>query len=48
MPDSVEPIIRFEGVQKSFGDKEVYQNLNLEIFPGETLTIIGGSGVGRA
>jgi phospholipid/cholesterol/gamma-HCH transport system ATP-binding protein len=48
MPESTEPIIRFEGVKKSFGDKEVYQNLNLEIYPGETLTIIGGSGVGKS
>jgi phospholipid/cholesterol/gamma-HCH transport system ATP-binding protein len=48
MPDTTEAIIRFSGVHKAFADNEVYQDLNLEIFPGETLTIIGGSGVGKS
>lgn len=43
-----EPIIRFQGVRKSFGPKVVYEDLSLEVQPGETLTIIGGSGVGKS
>lgn len=43
-----EPIIRFQGVRKSFGHKVVYEDLSLEVQPGETLTIIGGSGVGKS
>ena len=43
-----EPIIRFEGVRKAFGPNLVYDGLDLEVFPGETLTVIGGSGVGKS
>jgi phospholipid/cholesterol/gamma-HCH transport system ATP-binding protein len=43
-----EPIIRFSGVTKAFGDNSVYEGLDLEVYRGETLTIIGGSGVGKS
>ena len=43
-----EPIIRFVDVQKSFGSKVIYTGLDLEVFRGETLTVIGGSGVGKS
>jgi phospholipid/cholesterol/gamma-HCH transport system ATP-binding protein len=35
-------------VRKAFGPKVIYRGLNLEVFPGETLTVIGGSGVGKS
>lgn len=43
-----EPIIVFQDVRKAFGDKVVYRSLNLDVYPGETLTIMGGSGVGKS
>lgn len=43
-----EPIISFRGVSKAFGEKVIYRDLNLDVYPGETLTIIGGSGVGKS
>jgi phospholipid/cholesterol/gamma-HCH transport system ATP-binding protein len=43
-----EPIITFRDVHKAFGPQSIYQGLNLNVFPGETLTIIGGSGVGKS
>jgi phospholipid/cholesterol/gamma-HCH transport system ATP-binding protein len=43
-----EPLIRFQDVRKAFGPKVIYRGLNLEVFPGETLTVIGGSGVGKS
>jgi phospholipid/cholesterol/gamma-HCH transport system ATP-binding protein len=43
-----EPIIRFTNVSKAFGPKVIYRNLELDVFPGETLTIMGGSGVGKS
>lgn len=43
-----EPIIRFKGVRKAFGAKVIFRRLDLDVFPGETLTIMGGSGVGKS
>jgi phospholipid/cholesterol/gamma-HCH transport system ATP-binding protein len=43
-----EPIIQFKKVKKAFGPKVIYDGLDLEIRAGESLTIIGGSGVGKS
>jgi phospholipid/cholesterol/gamma-HCH transport system ATP-binding protein len=43
-----DPIIQFRGVKKAFGEKVIYRGLNLDIYPGETITILGGSGVGKS
>jgi phospholipid/cholesterol/gamma-HCH transport system ATP-binding protein len=43
-----EPLIRFSHVRKAFGPKVIYRDLNLEVYPGETLTVMGGSGVGKS
>jgi phospholipid/cholesterol/gamma-HCH transport system ATP-binding protein len=43
-----EPIIRFRGVRKAFGPKVIYDGLDLDVQAGESLTIIGGSGVGKS
>ncbi|NFH89469.1 ABC transporter ATP-binding protein [Clostridium botulinum] len=40
-------IIEFEGIYKSYGNKEILKNLNLCIDKGEFLTIIGSSGCGK-
>ena len=42
------PLIRYEGLFKAFGSKRIYENLNLQVNKGETLTIIGGSGTGKS
>jgi phospholipid/cholesterol/gamma-HCH transport system ATP-binding protein len=43
-----EPLITFRSVQKAFGPKVIYRNLNLQIQRGVVFTILGGSGVGKS
>ena len=43
-----EPIIKFRRVRKRFGPKIIYRNLSLDVFKGETLVVMGGSGVGKS
>jgi len=43
-----ESIIEFMGIQKAFGDNVIYKDLTMDVRKGETLTIIGGSGVGKS
>jgi phospholipid/cholesterol/gamma-HCH transport system ATP-binding protein len=43
-----QPLIQYRGLSKAFGTKRVFQDLNLEVYRGETLTIIGGSGSGKS
>jgi phospholipid/cholesterol/gamma-HCH transport system ATP-binding protein len=46
--DVANSLIRFEGLWKAFGKKSIFEDLNLEIRRGETLTVIGGSGTGKS
>jgi phospholipid/cholesterol/gamma-HCH transport system ATP-binding protein len=41
------PLISFRGIYKSFEDKPVLQGVDLDIFPGETVMILGRSGSGK-
>ena len=41
------PIIRLKNVEKDFGDTRVVKELNLDIAPGEFLTLLGPSGCGK-
>jgi phospholipid/cholesterol/gamma-HCH transport system ATP-binding protein len=42
------PYIAFENVCKSFGSFVVLQNVSFYVYPGETLCILGRSGVGKS
>ena len=42
-----EPIIRFEGVSKSYGEQPVLKDFSLDVLHGEFLTVIGRSGCGK-
>jgi phospholipid/cholesterol/gamma-HCH transport system ATP-binding protein len=42
------PLVELQGVRKRFGDKVVYQSLDLQVRKGETLTVLGPSGVGKS
>lgn len=41
-------ILKFRNVDKAFGQNVIYQGLNLDVYRGEVLTVIGGSGMGKS
>ncbi len=42
------PIISVIGLKKSFGEKHVLRDIDLDIYPGESLVILGASGAGKS
>jgi phospholipid/cholesterol/gamma-HCH transport system ATP-binding protein len=42
------PKIRIRGLKKSFGEKIVLDGLDLDLFAGDSLVVIGGSGSGKS
>ena len=42
------PVIRVVGLTKRFGGRTVLEGVDLEIYPGETMIIMGGSGTGKS
>ncbi len=42
------PYIEFKDVSKAFGEHSVLDHVNFEVWPGETLCILGRSGVGKS
>lgn len=42
------PKIRLRGVKKRFGEKVVLDGVDLDVAPGESVIIIGGSGTGKS
>ena len=47
-PEKVGPFIAFEHVSKSFGSLRVLDDVSFFVLPGETLCILGRSGVGKS
>lgn len=43
-----QPIIRVRGVRNQFGTHVVHDGLDLDIYPGEIVGIVGGSGTGKS
>ncbi|MGC2639398.1 MAG: ATP-binding cassette domain-containing protein [Acidobacteriaceae bacterium] len=43
-----QPYIAFENVSKSFGSLDVLKDISFHVMPGETLCILGRSGVGKS
>lgn len=45
---SVDRVLKIEKLSKSYDGKKIFQNLNLEIFRGERVGLIGKNGVGKS
>jgi polar amino acid transport system ATP-binding protein len=43
-----EPMVRAEGVRKSFGRNEVLKGIDLQVQPGEVMCVVGPSGSGKS
>lgn len=43
-----EPILKLDGITKSFGENHVLKGVNIDVAPGQSLVIIGGSGSGKS
>jgi phospholipid/cholesterol/gamma-HCH transport system ATP-binding protein len=41
-------LLKLEGVTKSFGNKEVLRGVDIDVAPGQSLVVIGGSGSGKS
>src|SRR6185295_8781730 len=47
-PSTTRPYIEFQHVSKAFGDNRVLDDVSFWVLPGETLCILGRSGVGKS
>lgn len=47
-PPDVEPIVRLENLEKFFGSNHVLRGCDLEVYPRETICLIGRSGSGKS
>ena len=43
-----DPVISIKGLYKSFGDLNVLKDINLEVFKGENMAVLGRSGSGKS
>ncbi len=48
MPEKDEPLIEVRDLYKNFQGKQVHSGVNLKIYKGEILTLMGGSGSGKS
>lgn len=47
MPQFTEPIIRLDKACIKFGDQTIHRDISLTVYPGESITILGPSGIGK-
>ena len=48
MSDAPEPVISVRGLRNAFGEQVVHEDLDLDVYPGEILGVVGGSGTGKS
>jgi D-xylose transport system ATP-binding protein len=45
---SVEPLVQFRGITKTFGGVHAVENVSLDLMPGEVLGLLGHNGAGKS
>lgn len=45
---STQPLLELKDVHKSFGPKQVLQGVDIDVAPGKSLVVLGGSGSGKS
>jgi branched-chain amino acid transport system ATP-binding protein len=47
MPETLEPLLHVRGLQAWYGESHALHGVDLDVFPGETVTLVGRNGVGK-
>lgn len=47
-PRTGTPMVHLEGIHKAFGKRKILRGVDMAVYPGETVCIIGGSGTGKS
>src|SRR6201995_2306375 len=47
-PTSREPVLSLRGVSKGFGAVQALSDINLDIYPGEVVALVGDNGAGKS
>ncbi len=48
MTTAIKPMLKAQNVHKAYGKSEVLKGINLEVFPGEVMCLLGPSGSGKS
>ena len=46
--DKKDPVIKVRGLVNAFGDKVIHDHVDLDVYRGEVLGVVGGSGAGKS
>ena len=48
MATATEPLLRIAGLRKTFGGLHALEDIDLEVWPGEVLGLVGDNGAGKS
>jgi phospholipid/cholesterol/gamma-HCH transport system ATP-binding protein len=48
LPEHGDTVVKIRGLGKSFGEKEVLRDVNIDLYAGENLVVLGRSGTGKS